>query len=147
MKKSVIMLLSAVYILAIVIVGFLGLKMKVYDPVIYVENIICETDGYHEYSEEDKIKKEHDGYIQVEYAKDLVVEIKCKPNPTNATNKTFDYAILGNENRYELVIKTDGTANIKFKEATAYTVIVTATDNHKATLRIKVIVVDSGGIF
>ncbi|MCI5938850.1 MAG: hypothetical protein MRZ17_02955 [Acholeplasmataceae bacterium] len=147
MKKSVILLVSAVYIFAIVIVGFLGLKMRVYDPTIYVEKIVCETKGYHEYSEEDKIKKDHDGYIQVEYAKDLVVEINCKPNPDNATNKSFDYSILGNTNRYELTIKNDGTASIKFKEATAYTIIVTATDNHKATLRIKVIVVDSGGIF
>lgn len=147
MKKSVILLLSAVYIFAIVIVGFLGLKMKVYDPIVYVNNIICETEGYKEYSEEEKVKKGHDGYIQVEYSANLIVEIKCKPNPDNATNKTFDYSVLGDASRYELIVKEDGTASVKFKEATAYTVIVTATDNHKATLKIKIIVVDSGGIF
>ena len=125
MKKSVILLLSAVYIFAIVIVGFLGLKMKVYDPIIYVNNIICETEGYKEYSEEEKSKKGHDGYIQVEYSENLIVEIKCKPNPDNATNKAFDYSVLGDSTHYELTVKDDGTASIQFKEATAYTVIVT----------------------
>ncbi len=147
MKKSVVLLLAAVYVFAIAVVGFVGLKLKVYDPVIYVEKIICESDGYVEYSEEDKIKKEHDGVINCKFSSDLVVEIKCKPNPDNATNKEFEYFVLGDTTKYELTKKNDGTASVKFLEANSYTVIVTATDNQKATLKIKINVVDTGGIF
>ena len=41
MKKSVILMICVVYIFAIVIVGFLGLAMKVYDENKYVKEIQC----------------------------------------------------------------------------------------------------------
>jgi len=39
MKKPVIILISLVYILAIVIVGFIGVKARVFNPKTYVEDI------------------------------------------------------------------------------------------------------------
>ena len=36
MKKSVIITIIVIYVLAIVVVGFIGLKMKVYDEQKYV---------------------------------------------------------------------------------------------------------------
>lgn len=39
MKKSVIITIIVIYVLAIVVVGFIGLKMKVYDEQKYVEKI------------------------------------------------------------------------------------------------------------
>lgn len=39
MKKPVIILISLVYILAIVIVGFIGVKARVFKPKTYVEDI------------------------------------------------------------------------------------------------------------
>ena len=46
MKKSVIITIIVIYVLAIVVVGFIGLKMKVYDEQKYVEKIECISDGY-----------------------------------------------------------------------------------------------------
>lgn len=44
MKKSVIITIIVIYVLAIVVVGFIGLKMKVYDEQKYVEKIECISD-------------------------------------------------------------------------------------------------------
>lgn len=49
MKKSVIITIIVIYVLAIVVVGFIGLKMKVYDEQKYVEKIECISDGYKDY--------------------------------------------------------------------------------------------------
>ena len=46
MKKSVIITIIVIYVLAIVVVGFIGLKMKVYDEQKYVEKIECISDGF-----------------------------------------------------------------------------------------------------
>ncbi len=43
MKKSVILLILIVYVASIMIVGFYGIKIKVYDEKIMVEDIICEN--------------------------------------------------------------------------------------------------------
>ena len=45
MKKSVIITIIVIYVLAIVVVGFIGLKMKVYDEQKYVEKIECISDA------------------------------------------------------------------------------------------------------
>ena len=55
MKKSVIITIIVIYVLAIVVVGFIGLKMKVYDEQKYVEKIECISDGYKDY---DQIQKQ-----------------------------------------------------------------------------------------
>lgn len=39
MKKSVILLIAIVYIASIFIVGLMGIQMKVYDKIVYVEEI------------------------------------------------------------------------------------------------------------
>ena len=87
MKKSVILTISIIYILAIVVVGFLGIALKVYNEKVYVEKIICITEGY-ETVEND----EHcDGIITVQQNQEVV--IKCQVEPDNATNPNlrFDY--------------------------------------------------------
>ena len=65
MKKSVIITIIVIYVLAIVVVGFIGLKMKVYDEQKYVEKIECISDGYKDYdpNTETGLAKIHAGYI------------------------------------------------------------------------------------
>ena len=81
MKKSVILLIAVIYILAIVIVGFLGLRMKVYNPIVYVEKITCISKDFKEYTDEQKENneslKEYYGYIEKDYVDGLVIEIRC----------------------------------------------------------------------
>ena len=56
MKKSVVLLISLVYIISIVVVGILGLQMRVYDEVIYVTDINCIIKN-HEKDIKENVKK------------------------------------------------------------------------------------------
>lgn len=80
MKKSVIITIIVIYVLAIVVVGFIGLKMKVYDEQKYVEKIECISDGYKDYDPNTetglaKIHAGYIGYIKKDYKSGLKVEI------------------------------------------------------------------------
>ena len=44
MKKPVILALIAMYVLSIVVVGYMGGAFKLYNPVQYVESIVCENE-------------------------------------------------------------------------------------------------------
>ena len=96
MKKSVIITIIVIYVLAIVVVGFIGLKMKVYDEQKYVEKIECISDGYKDYDPNTetglaKIHAGYIGYIKKDYKSGLKVEIKCRITPDNATHKNLEY--------------------------------------------------------
>lgn len=39
MKKPVIILIAVIYLIAVLVVGFMGIKAKVYNPKVYVEDI------------------------------------------------------------------------------------------------------------
>ena len=43
MKKSVVLTLIAVYILSICVVGYFGLKVKIYRPTKYAESVTIES--------------------------------------------------------------------------------------------------------
>ena len=40
MKKSSIIAVGIIYLVSIILVGFIGVRMKIYDPIVYVENIV-----------------------------------------------------------------------------------------------------------
>ena len=85
MKKSVIITIAIIYILAIVIVGFLGIALKIYDEHKYVESIKCITEGY----QDGQIEGANcDGYIIVKYKNNTENKIllKCQAEPADATN-------------------------------------------------------------
>ena len=43
MKKTIVVIILAVYIASIAIVNFFGLEVKVFDGITYVESIQCDT--------------------------------------------------------------------------------------------------------
>lgn len=47
MKKTIVIIILAVYIASIAIVNFFGLEVKVFDGITYVTNIQCETVTLH----------------------------------------------------------------------------------------------------
>ena len=61
MKKSVVFAIAVIYLIAIIVVGFLGQALKVYNENIYVERITCISDDYKPYKENSNEYK--DGYI------------------------------------------------------------------------------------
>ncbi len=159
MKKSVILLIAVIYILAIVIVGFIGLRMKVYNPVIYVDKITCVSKNFKEYTLEqlennpnlkDEVENDHlVGYIEEKFVEGLEVEIRCEISPENATDKGLTYSTNVSD-KYELIVNKDGTCKIKFYKNAFATVTVESNDNNKSKSRIKIrvnVVEDNFDIF
>lgn len=135
MKKSVILTISIIYILAIVVVGFLGIALKVYNEKVYVEKIICITEGYETVENND----DYDGIINAKVNQEIV--IKCHVEPDNATNPNlrFDYDHDELGKLFELVENGDGTCTIKMLDAgAAYITIVPTDRNSNISLTIKI---------
>ena len=143
MKKSVIITIIVIYVLAIVVVGFIGLKMKVYDEQKYVEKIECISDGYKDYDPNTetglaKIHAGYIGYIKKDYKSGLKVEIKCRITPDNATHKKLEYIYDENSTIYKLTTNSDGTATIEFLTGGVATIIIRSTDSKQTQIKIEV---------
>ena len=89
MKKSVVILISLIYVASIALVGFLGLKPKTYNDVIYVESIelLCDY-GYYQMSDGTK----HIIFTPANSA-DKHLQFKCRVVPDDASNKKVLYSI------------------------------------------------------
>ncbi len=88
MKKSVVILIALIYVASIAMVGFLGLKAKSYNDVIYVESIEILTD----YSVDKNTGKK---FIVFEssYASDDSLKLECRVIPDNASDKKVLYSL------------------------------------------------------
>lgn len=152
MKKSVILTIIIIYIASIVIVGFIGMKLKVYNQIQYVENITCSSENFISFDSEnlsagDKALKE-DGYIgkiSTQYVEGLKIQIKCAPVPLNATNAKLTYDASSSD-VYTLTIDKDGFGVIEFKKAGTADIIVKSTDTKGKEIKIRVIAIDLGFI-
>lgn len=82
MKKSVIILIGVIYIMAVFAVSFFGLKTQVYNEKIYISSI--------EITNENLKVIEGEQYIIVDYDDGPVI-IERKIYPLNATNKVVEY--------------------------------------------------------
>lgn len=141
MKKSVILIIAVIYVLAIVIVGFIGIRMRVYNENVYIESITCVSDGFEKYEEgSDGAKNGLTGHITTTYETGLKVLIKCEYYPVNANafeGKPFKY-ISGSSNNYNVIENNDGTCTIEFKAVGSCDLIVMSNDSHKAEIRIRI---------
>ena len=119
MKKSVILIIGIVYIVSIVIVGFFGGKMQVYNPTIYVEDISYTIQGEGvrriELTPEAKLEQGCDDYYIVPFSGDsTTIGIKCEVIPQNATNASVEFYFNAPKNvecSYE-----NNNASITFRE-------------------------------
>ena len=147
MKKSVILVIAVIYVLAIVVVGFIGIRMKIYNANVYVEKIECVSDNYRKCNENDDFyQKGYDGYISVIYEENLKVLIKCNIYPENASEKKLEYIYDKISTTYTLTYNDDGTANVEFFKGGSATIIVKSTDNVGTSIKILINAVDLGGI-
>lgn len=147
MKKSVILVIAVIYVLAIVVVGFIGIRMKIYNANVYVEKIECVSDNYRKCNENDDFyQKGYDGYISVIYEENLKVLIKCNIYPENASEKKLEYIYDKSSTTYTLTCNDDGTANVEFFKGGSATIIVKSTDNVGTSIKILINAVDLGGI-
>lgn len=144
MKKSVVLAIGVIYVLAIVIVGLIGIKMHIYDAIVYVNEIVCESDDYNAYDVDDEAYKQgYSGYIQCEYSANVKVLVKCKYLPENANafngSTPFHYSYDTTSTIYTVTVNGDGTCTVEFLKEGACELIINAQDNNHATLKIKII--------
>ena len=96
MKKSVIILIALIYVVAIALVSFFGLQFKVFEEVIPVEKIeiLNEPDDYLE-----KPNENGEGSVQVPYVfikpnanGEYVYQLNYHVYPDDASNKKVNFS-------------------------------------------------------
>ena len=95
MKKSVILILIAVYVLSIAIVGTIGLNIRFYATNVKPTNIEIKQLTYLDKTLDHKTNNKGLKYFkQIETTEDsLTVELRYVVGPDNATDKTVIYSI------------------------------------------------------
>ncbi len=80
MKKSVIILIGIIYIMAIVTVSFFGLKIGEFDSTTYVTNVEFTNSNIEKLKNGDKI-------IYVTYSENATFQLEWEVTPNDATHK------------------------------------------------------------
>ena len=146
MKKSVILSILVIYIIAVFVVGFIGQKLKVYHPTVNVDEIVCESEGFEEIentTKNPKVKRCYGGDFK--FIKGMKIQIKCRVKPDNATYPKLIYSISSEKNTCTMEI-IDGIAVLTFTGSDFVVVSVTSSDNIGIEARIEVTVTDVDGI-
>ncbi len=130
MKKSVILIIGLIYIISVVIVGFIGLQMRVYNPIIYVEDIIVSVTNYNEtpLSQETKDDLGCDYYWKISL--NDTIEVTASVIPENATNDSVDF-YKGEEKKDRDSVSLsyrDNIAQITFNTEDIYYITVKSSD-------------------
>ena len=147
MKKSVILTIAVIYIFAIVLVGFIGIKQGAYNEKKYVDDIVIISDGYVKYDlDSNEAKKGYEGYISTSFVEGLKIEIKCQVKPDNASNKNLIY-ICEESSDYKLILNSDGTATIEFYHGDQIDLIIKSQDTVGFSKKIFIDVEDLSDIF
>ena len=161
MKKTSVISIFIVFLLSIVIVGFFGVRMKVYDPIIYVSGITWDSSEFEKdkvsffvkkYTEEEKEEQSIDfdarlDYYLMGFNGPIELNIKCRPNPENATNPNLNYYFDNTGKDVQKAILPDNTVDIMFNEPVGITLYVASTDGRNVTYTIRINVIDESSIF
>ena len=137
MKKSVILIISVIYILALVLVGT-SLKLAVYNPVVYVTDIEVLNDDYVEYTEENQIE-DYKGYIKQKWTDGLKIELKCRAKPYDATNVALNYAYDPTVTFATFENTSDNSLIISFTKGGEVPVTVRAADGSGIEITVNII--------
>ena len=121
MKKSVIILIGVIYILAIVVVSFFGLKIETFNETVYVDNV--------KFTNED-IKTANDGskYVVISYlgGEDEITayQLEWRVTPDDASRKIVEF--LYDETKTIATVNEFGT--VVFNKKGSITVYISSTD-------------------
>ncbi len=143
MKKSVILLILVVYIASMCIVGFFGIKLRVYDEVVKVEKIECVTKSDSIIKTEGNKDLEflyNDGieyYAGYFYTEGLSVTLAFSVSPDNATNKNIEF-IANTSSQYTLKDNGDNSVTITFNQKASIILIVRAEDSNNAQTKLRI---------
>ncbi len=125
MKKSVVILIALIFIASVVLVSFLGLKDKVFNPIVYVESIELLEENL-KYNDQGKpyvvIRPDENGVRQY--------QIKYRVHPDNATDSSVTFA-YDNQNT-SVTVDENGVVTFA-KGGTSVTVQIIANDGSAST--------------
>ena len=148
MKKSVIITIAIIYIASIVVVGFLGIAMRVSNPEAYISNIILKKDDSHRWATNKKIDNNiYDYYTEVMFDKDdpnaNIIAMRFSyefENPEYAkpehSAKPLIFSKFDKNRDGAEVIYSDGAYLLKFYIPGEYKITFTANDAKKKSITV-----------
>lgn len=86
MKKSVALVIMAIFIASIFLIGFFGIQIKSYNQIIYCNSIVLTNEEYKDTTGVIILKKDRD-YESLPFKYQLTYQVL----PTNATNQKIEY--------------------------------------------------------
>ena len=138
MKKSVVIVIALIYVAAIALVSFLGLKPKTYNDNVYVESITVTADH------DIKMSKGEETIRIVNNCREdptpRTIQLYCEVKPDNATNPKINYTIA----KEDLFAKVDenGLVTITDKGTWTFYVYISSAENPSISKKIKITAVD-----
>ena len=87
MKKPVIIIIAIIYILAVAVVGFLGIPARVYNPKVFVEDIQLTFDSVLEPLTIGEKEKNLDYKFKIITSEEVSFYVSAKPLPNEVTDK------------------------------------------------------------
>lgn len=149
MRKSVILIISTLSLLAIILIGLIFQRAEIYDATIYVDEIVVSAvrigDEWFEsyYNEDDSCyrvkdpEKEHNAQFPIPFEKDLKIIINVVIIPYTATEQGVTYYTSEyGEDKQIATINQDGV--ITFLKAGTVTFDIHAADNPATNTKIKI---------
>ena len=128
MKKSVILLIGIIYILAIVVVSFFGLKVETFNETKYVTSIECINEGV-------QLDSQGEKYVVIAYEDQLVYQIEWRVFPDEASNNRV--AFVYDENKTTATVNDLG--RVYFNRKGAIKVFIMSTDGSNISDTITII--------
>jgi hypothetical protein len=132
MKKSVIVLIGIIYILAIVVVSFFGLKIETFNETVYVS-------GVHYINEDIKVSPDGTKYVVITYVDDpdnpTSYQLEWRVDPDDATRKIVSFAY--DESKSFVTVNEFGA--VIFSAKGSITVYVNSTDGSAKTDAVTII--------
>ena len=140
MKKSVVLIISLIYIIAVVVVSLIGVKIKGVDEKIYVDHItISDPDNGARMTELDPSLVDEDYYFTTTYQEGLVVRVKAQVYPENSSWPNVTYFYDTENTIFSIEQGESNIANIYFLKRGTAIFTVESTDGNKiqTTVRIR----------
>lgn len=92
MKKSVVILIALIYVASIALVGFLGLKAKSYNDIVYPQSV----EILNSYTIDSRTGNKSINFKPAN-REDKILKLECRIVPDNANNKKIFYDILSGD--------------------------------------------------
>lgn len=132
MKKSVIVLIGVIYVLAIAVVSFFGLQIETFNETIYVSSIEI-------INEDIKIADDGTKYVIIDYVDDPAnptsYQLEWRVYPDDATRKIVEF----NYDETRTFVEVNEFGTVIFNRKGSITVYITSTDGNEKSDSITVI--------